>query len=54
MISLRDCMKCVSDTKCRAMSHGGRIVPTVTTGNLTGSSVYPVTHILSGGCLKSC
>jgi len=37
MISLRDCMQCVADTKCRAMRRGGRIVLTVTTGNLTGS-----------------
>jgi hypothetical protein len=28
MISLRDCMKCVTDTECRAMRYGGRIVPT--------------------------
>jgi hypothetical protein len=34
MISILDCMKCVADTKCRS---GGRIVPTVTTGNLAGS-----------------
>jgi hypothetical protein len=24
MISLRDCMKCVADTKCHAMRHGWR------------------------------
>lgn len=44
MIPLRDCMKCVADYECRTMRHDGRIVPTVTTGDLTGSFCIALHH----------